>query len=89
VIDHEELVLAGHEPNPLLLELTEEIAERLQAGEAVDAADYVRHHPEWAGAIRGLLPTMHDLVAYGRHAGHHRGRGPHRDNPDDAGDHRP
>ena len=33
MIDHDELVLAGGEPDPALLELTEQITERLQAGE--------------------------------------------------------
>jgi hypothetical protein len=85
--DHEEHVLAGNEPDPVFLDLTEQITERLQAGEAVDAGDYIRSYPQWAGAIRKLLPTMHDLVAYGQSVD--RQRRQHPGNPDDASDHKP
>ena len=51
MIDHDELVLAGDEPDPAFLDLTEQITERLQAGEEIDVRDYVRRYPQWAGAI--------------------------------------
>ena len=37
--------------------------------------DYVNRYPQWAGAIRKLLPTMHDLVDYGRAVDRDRRRG--------------
>jgi hypothetical protein len=54
------------EGNPRLAELTEEITRRLLAGEAFDADAYVAQHPDCAGPIRDLLPTMHHLVELGR-----------------------
>jgi hypothetical protein len=66
VIDHDELALAGVDRDPQFLELAEQIAERLQSGEEVDAGDFVQQYPQWAGAIRMLLPTMNDLAGYGR-----------------------
>jgi hypothetical protein len=66
VIDHDEITLAGVDRDPQFLELAEQIAERLQSGEEVDAGDYVNQYPQWAGAIRKLLPTMHDLIDYSR-----------------------
>jgi hypothetical protein len=89
MIDHDELVLAGNDPDPILLELTDQITERLQAGEPVDAADYVEHYPQWAGAIGKLLPTMNELVDYGRAVDRGRRRGKHQVNPNDATDHKP
>ena len=58
MIDHDELVLTGDEPDPAFLDLTEEITERLQAGEELNVRDYVKRYPQWAGAILKLLPTM-------------------------------
>ncbi len=77
MIDHDELLLAGNDPDPILLELTDQITQRLQAGEPVDAADYVNHYPQWAGAIRKLLPTIYGLVDYGRALDRGRQRGKH------------
>ncbi len=66
--DREGHAPAGDEPDCLLVELTEQIAERLQAGEPVKANDYLDRYPQWADTIREILPTMTDLVAYGRTA---------------------
>jgi hypothetical protein len=66
VIDHGENGLAESDPDPALVELTEQITDRLQAGDEIDVQDYVRRYPQWAVAILKLLPTMHDLVDYGR-----------------------
>ena len=51
MIDHDELVLAGRRADPAFLELTDQITERLQAGEEIDVRDYLRRYPQWAGAI--------------------------------------
>ncbi len=59
-------MLAGKDPGPVFLKLTEQITPRLQAREPVAAGDVVDCYPQWAGAIYELLPTMHDLVGYGR-----------------------
>jgi hypothetical protein len=82
--DHEEHILAGNDPDPVLLELTEQITRRLQAGERVDAGDVVLRYPQWAGEIRKLLPTMHDLVDYARAVD--RKHKQHQVNPTDAND---
>jgi len=89
VIDHDEIALAASEPDPALVELTEQITDRLQAGEEVDARDYVRRYPQWAGAILKLLPTMHDLVDYGRAVDRDRPRGHQSVSPHDANTHKP
>ena len=49
-----------------LSELTEDITRRLQSGEPFDAEAYLALHPEWADSIRDLLPTLHDLIEYGK-----------------------
>jgi hypothetical protein len=64
--DDERHLLAGNDPEPDFLDLTEQITQRLQAGELVHAGDYARSYPQWAGAIGRLLPTILDLVYYGR-----------------------
>jgi hypothetical protein len=84
--DQEERVLAGNDPDPVFLELAEQVTRRLQAGELVDAGDYVRSYPQWAGTIRKLLPTMHDLVDYARAVDRDRGRKQQQVNRNDASD---
>jgi eukaryotic-like serine/threonine-protein kinase len=44
----------------------EELTARLQAGEPVDADEVMREHPEHAGELRELLPTMARLVSLSR-----------------------
>jgi hypothetical protein len=87
VIDHDELLLASIDPDPALVELTELITQRLQAGDPVDAADFVKRHPQWAGAIRKLLPTINDLVYYGCAVVRGRAHGEHQGNRNDANEH--
>jgi hypothetical protein len=87
VIDHDELLQASIDPDPALVELTELITQRLQAGDPVDAADFVKHHPQWAGAIRKLLPTINDLVDYGSAVVRDRAHGEHQGNRNDANEH--
>jgi hypothetical protein len=72
-------VPANPDGNPRLAELTEEITRRLQAGETFDAEAYVAQHPDCAGPIRDLLPTMHDLVELGRAVARGRQGGPRSD----------
>jgi hypothetical protein len=59
----------GDEPlpvDPALLELTEQIIRRLQAGDRVLAEDYITRHPAWAEPIRRLFPVIRDLDRLGR-----------------------
>src|SRR5262249_3977394 len=49
-----------------LAEWVEELAERIQAGEAVDLDAYVREFPERAEELRRLLPTIEMMAAFGR-----------------------
>jgi Flp pilus assembly protein TadD/serine/threonine protein kinase len=57
---------SGHDP--ILDELFDEIANRLQAGESVDLEAYVRDHPAQAERLRQLLPAMEVLAGLGRSA---------------------
>lgn len=66
MIDHDELVQAADDADPDFLDVTDQITERLQAGDEIDVHYYVGRHPQWAGAICKLLPTMQHLVDYGR-----------------------
>jgi hypothetical protein len=84
--DHEH-PLAGSESDSVFLELADQITERIQAGESVDAGEYFRRYPRWAGAIGRLLPTIHELVDYGRVIA--RERQPLQDNVNDADDQKP
>src|SRR5437588_10339223 len=52
----------------LLAELVEEIAEKFQAGEAVDLEAFAAAHPEVAEQIRQLIPTVQVLAQLGRSA---------------------
>jgi hypothetical protein len=89
MIDPDELVQVADRADPAFLELTEQIADRLQAGDEVDVRDYVRRYPQWADAILKLLPTMHDLVAYGRAVDRQRRVTRQRRDPDEANRHNP
>jgi serine/threonine protein kinase len=51
--------LAGsEEDNPVLTDLVEAFAARVQAGEAVDAEAYARAHPPYEATLRRLLPAV-------------------------------
>ena len=54
------------EGNSDLAALSEEIAARMELGERVDIEAYAALHPAHADALRGLLPTIEELVAVGR-----------------------
>ena len=44
--------------DPVLAALVDELADRLQAGEAVDLEDFLGRHPEHAAALRRLVPAL-------------------------------
>ncbi len=68
------------ESDPALAALAEQITRQLQSGEAVDIDDYARKYPAWAASIRGLLPTLHQLVELGQSvAASHQARRPGKD----------
>src|SRR5690242_1240524 len=52
----------------ILVDLFEEIASKLQAGEPVDLEGYVRAYPEQAEQLRRLLPAIDVLADLGRSA---------------------
>lgn len=79
--------VADSDPDPVLLELADQITQRIQAGESVDAGEYSSRYPQWAGAIGKLLPTIHELVDYGRVIARERRR--LQDNVHDADDQKP
>ncbi|NUQ66079.1 MAG: protein kinase [Pirellulales bacterium] len=54
------------ETNQTLVDLFDELAGRLQAGESVDLEHYPREHPECADSLRQLLPTLEAMVELGR-----------------------
>ena len=88
--NQDEFVLATDkaEPDPTLLALTEQITAKLQAGERVNIAEYVNRYPQWAGPLRRLLPTMCDLVNFGRAVNRDRRPGPRPVVPEDANGHK-
>jgi serine/threonine protein kinase len=55
--------------DPLLANLVEDFATRLQRGEAVEISAYVREHPDHAEPLRRLLPGVQVLAELGRSAG--------------------
>ena len=50
--------------DPLLMELVEEATKRILGGEAVDVDKIAEDHPEWADALRSLLPAMRGLAEF-------------------------
>jgi serine/threonine protein kinase len=51
--------------DPALDLVLEEITARIQAGELIDAEACIAAHPEFADRLRGMLPAMQLLVAFG------------------------
>jgi hypothetical protein len=90
-LNPKEDLLAGNESDPdsVFLELTEQISQRLQSGESVDTREYFTSHPQWAGAIRRLLPTIYGLVECARAVDRATTHKQHEVNPDGANDHEP
>jgi hypothetical protein len=64
--DHDDRGRVSEADDPLLARLAEQVTRRLQAGERVDADDYIDRYPARAGSIRGLLSVLHELAALGR-----------------------
>jgi hypothetical protein len=54
------------EPELRLADLAMLIALKLEAGEPIDAGLNAERDPRCTDPIRRLLPTLHDLVAFGR-----------------------
>src|SRR5262249_37282055 len=52
--------------DPILDDLIDAFAARLQTGEPVDPEAYAREHPERAEALRRILPAMMVLAELGR-----------------------
>ena len=48
--------------DPVLVDLVEEATKRILGGEAVDVEKIAEEHPEWADAVRSLLPAMRSLA---------------------------
>jgi tetratricopeptide (TPR) repeat protein len=61
--------VSAEEVDPILAELIEQFANRLQAGEAPDVSAFAREHPGYAEELRRLLPGVRMLAELGRSAG--------------------
>ncbi|MCC6491680.1 MAG: protein kinase [Pirellulales bacterium] len=66
---------AGCSGDAALESLLDEIADRLQAGEYVDADQYAAAHPRFAERLRNILPAMRLLAACGGHSAVERAEG--------------
>jgi WD40 repeat protein/serine/threonine protein kinase len=57
--------LSGDAPDdPVLVELVAELADRIEAGGAVDLEQLVRQYPEWADQLRRMLPTIERMAHF-------------------------
>jgi serine/threonine protein kinase/Flp pilus assembly protein TadD len=56
----------SNDADPVLDELLAEFANRLQGGDPVDVEAYAQEHPEYAAALKRLLPAMQILVEFER-----------------------
>lgn len=52
--------------DPALFDVVEEYTRRLLSGDDVDLDVLLAEHPEWAGTIKSLLPTMQGLADLGQ-----------------------
>ena len=55
--------------DPAFTDLIDEYTARILAGESVEIEDFVAEHPQWAGPLRKLLPTMRRMTALNRAVG--------------------
>ena len=55
-------------PDAVVMELFEELTNRLQAGEALDLEQYIARYPEHAEQLRRFWPSIEVLVSLGRAA---------------------
>ena len=65
-------ILASSEVDPILVQLIDELADRLQAGESVDWASVAREHPQRVETVRKMLPVIAAMAELGSVTG--RGR---------------
>ncbi len=70
-------ILASSAVDPILVELIDELADRLQAGEPVDWESVAREHPDRVERVRKLLPAIAAIADLGSASG----RGPARSLP--------
>jgi serine/threonine protein kinase/Flp pilus assembly protein TadD len=63
-----QLLVSNTRTDPILDNLIDEFAKKLQTGEPVDLETFVREHPERAEELRRLLPAMQVLAELGRSA---------------------
>src|SRR5262245_66677116 len=60
--------VAGGAEDPVLIDLIDQIARKVQAGEPVDVEAYTRAHPQHADRLCRLLPAVQMLTDLGRSA---------------------
>ena len=58
-------ILASGEADPILVQLIDELADRLQAGESVDWDSVAREHPERVERARQMLPAIAAMAELG------------------------
>ena len=58
-------ILASGEADPILVQLIDELADRLQAGESVDWDSVAREHPEHVERARQMLPAIAAMAELG------------------------
>src|SRR5262245_17886375 len=57
--------VAGGAEDPVLIDLIDQIARKLQAGEPIDVEGYTRAHPQHADRLCRLLPAVQMLTDLG------------------------
>ena len=67
-------ILAPSEADHVLVQLVDELADRLQAGESVDWEDVGRRHPGRAEQVRRMLPAIAAMAEFGGVTGPSRAR---------------
>jgi tetratricopeptide (TPR) repeat protein len=63
------VITDGGGSDPVVAELVEDLANRLQAGEAIDLETVIREHPGQAERLRRLLPAVRALADFGSSGG--------------------
>jgi serine/threonine-protein kinase len=62
---HNGLTADNAASDPVVAELVEDLANRLQAGEPIDLEAVMREHPDQADRLRRLLPAVRALAELG------------------------
>src|SRR5262245_7685077 len=73
--------VVGSWEDPVLIDLIDQIARKVQAGEPVDVEAYTRAHPQYADRLRRLLPAVQMLTDLGQDRGLGEARGLGGDGP--------